>query len=94
MMPALEEIRLRMPAKGRQQELVFLYRSTSQHRDPRELAQRFVAQQVTNQFSRRPIENQAEAPFFHAVIRKHNHCVMEIRVHHTRVSDQKTPRKA
>ena len=92
-MAALEDIRLRMPAKRREEQLIRLHRPALQHRHARKLPERLLLQQVADVLARRPIQNEPETPVCHAVIRQHDDRAVEVRVHHARMSDQQTARE-
>lgn len=87
---ALEDVRLRMPAEGGEEQLIGLHGAPLQHRHTRKLAERLVLQEVAHEFASGTVEDQAKAAVFHMMIREHDDRPMKVRIHHARVGHEKT----
>ena len=92
--PAFEDVRPRVPAERREDELIGADGPSIEHRHTRELAERLVPEQIADDAAGRPVENEPEAAVLLRMVGQNDHGVAEVRVRQTGVRDEKAPRES
>ena len=94
MMAALQHIGLRMPAEGREDQLIRADGTTAENRHAREVAERLVAEQIADGATGRAVQDQAETSVLRRVVRQDDHRAVKVRIQQPRMGNEQAARES